>query len=110
MTNEPPPGDDARWWFIYYRVRRADLGRVVGAVREAQRGLCARLPGLTATLMQRPSSDEAEVTLLETYGAPPAWPAERLADAPATIDATVAPAVAPWLRGPRHLEAFSPCA
>lgn len=103
-------GDAARWWFIYYRVRRADLGSVVAAVREAQRRLCAGLPGLTAALMQRPSSGEAEVTMLETYSAPPAWPAERLAQAPAHIDATVAPAAAPWLRGPRHLEAFSPCA
>jgi hypothetical protein len=109
MANEPT-GGDARWWFIYYRVRHADLSSVVAAVRAAQGALCNQQPGLMATLMQRPSSDESEVTVLETYSAPQAWAAERLAAAPAAIDATVACAAAPWLRSPRHLEAFSPCA
>jgi hypothetical protein len=103
-------GSAARWWFIYYRVARADLSSVVAAVRAVQHRLCQQQPGLTATLMQRPSSDEAEVTVLETYSAPLAWTTQRLAALPAAVDAAVAPAAAPWLRGPRHLEVFWPCA
>jgi hypothetical protein len=109
MANEAL-ADGARWWFVYYRVRRADLISLVAAVRLAQSGLCEQQPGLAAILLQRPSSDDTEVTVLETYSVPPAWPAQRLDQVPAWVDAAVAPAAAPWLRGPRHLEAFSPCA
>lgn len=109
MANESPSGA-ARWWFIYYRVARADLSSVVAAVRAAQHGLCKQEPGLAANLMQRPSSDEAEVTVLEAYSAPLAWTPQRLAALPEAVDAAVAPAAAPWVRGPRHLEAFWPCA
>lgn len=100
----------ARWWFIYYRVRRSDVSSAVAAVRAAQHRLCEAQPGLAATLMQRPSSDEAEVTLLESYSVAAGWPETRLAAVPSAIEAAVATAAEHWQRGPRHLEVFSPCA
>lgn len=105
-----PPASGPRWWFIYYRVRAGDLNMAVAAARSAQQALCATWPGLQATLMQRPSSSGVEVTLLETYNTAPDSAEEVLAGLPAAIEATVAPAVVPWLSGPRHLEAFTPCA
>ncbi|WP_374565545.1 DUF4936 family protein [Ideonella sp.] len=112
-----PPVDSAaeRWWFIYYRVHLADLAAVVAAAREGQRALCGAHPGLTATLMQRPSSAASpdsppQMTMLETYRAPLDWPADRVAAMPAAIDHALGAALAPWLQGPRHLEVFEPCA
>ena len=110
------PGSTAeRWWFIYYRVHLDDLPAVVAAAREGQRALCSAHPGLSASLMQRPSSSASpdsppQMTLLETYRAALDWPADQAAALPATIDTTLGAALAPWLQGPRHLEVFEPCA
>lgn len=109
MANELPASGPC-WWFIYYRVGARDLSMAVAAARTAQQALCASRPGLQAALMQRPSSGGAEVTLLETYSVSADMPAQAQIGLPAAIEATVAPAVQPWLAGPRHLEAFTPCA
>lgn len=105
-----PPSSGPCWWFIYYRVRTGDLNMAVAAARSAQQALCTSWPGLQAALMQRPASSGVEVTLLETYSAAPDSAEEVLAGLPAAIEAAMAPAVQPWLSGPRHLEAFTPCA
>jgi hypothetical protein len=104
------PASGPCWWFIYYRVRTGDLSMAVAAARSAQQALCASRPGLQAALMQRPSSGGAEVTLLETYSFAADTAAQARVGLPAAVEAMVAPAVQPWLSGPRHLEAFTPCA
>jgi hypothetical protein len=104
-----------RWWFIYYRVHLADMAAAVAVAREGQRALCSAHAGLSASLMQRPSSAASpdgspQMTLLETYRAALDWPADQAAALPAAIEATVGHRLAPWLQGPRHLEVFEPCA
>jgi hypothetical protein len=94
--------------FIYYRVAVADLAAAVVAARVAQQALCDAHPGLQASLMQRPSSatEPPQVTLLETYrtgSAALALPVEL-------IEQRMTAALAPWLRGPRRIEVFEPCA
>lgn len=100
-TDTPAAG--VRWWFVYYRVRRAELDAAVAAARHAQAALCREWPGLSAELMQRPSSDEGEVTLLESYRAE-GWSEARMAALPAALEHV------PWPHGPRRLEVFTPCA
>jgi hypothetical protein len=99
-------------WFIYYRVQLADLARAVAAARDGQQRLCRAHPGLTAELMQRPSSTGSppQMTVLETYRVPAGWPVEQARALPADIERVQAGALAPWLQGSRHLEAFEPCA
>ena len=104
-----------RWWFIYYRVHLADLATVVAMAREGPRALCRAHDGLSASLMQRPSSAASpdgspQMTLLETYRAALDWPADQAATLPAAIEAAVGSPLTPWLQGPRHLEVFEPCA
>lgn len=108
-------------WFIYYRVQHDDLALVVAAARGGQQRLCGAHPGLTAELMQRPSStalpasssssgSPSQMTVLEIYRAPAGWPVERARALPSDIERVQAAALAPWLQGPRRLEAFEPCA
>ncbi|MEK8033979.1 DUF4936 family protein [Ideonella sp. DXS29W] len=105
---------DERWWFIYYRVNIADMAAAVAMAREGQRALCSTQPGLSASLMQRPSSAASadgspQMTLLETYRAALDWPADRVAALPAQIETTVGQRLNAWLQSPRHLEVFEPC-
>ena len=109
MANDQPASGPC-WWFIYYRVGTRDLSMAVAAARSAQQVLCASRPGLQAALMQRPSSGGAEVTLLETYSVPAGMADQAQGSLPAAIEASVGLSVQPWLAGPRHLEAFTPCA
>lgn len=104
------PASGPRWWFVYYRVRTGDLSLAVAAARSAQQALCATWPEVETGLMQRPASSGVEVTLLETYSVAADSAADIHGRLPAAIEATLAPAVQPWLSGPRHLEAFTPCA
>ncbi len=108
----PVSGTSERSWFIYYRVLADDLPRAVEAVRRAQARLCEEQPGLRAALMQKsPAAGAHEpMTLLEIYSVAADWPAEGAATLPAAIEHLAGAAVAPWLQGPRHLEAFEPCA
>lgn len=94
--------------FVYYRVAVADLAAAVAAARVAQQALCNAHPGLQASLMQRPSSatEPPQVTLLETYR--PGSAASALPVEP--IEQRMTAALAPWLRGPRRIEVFEPCA
>jgi Domain of unknown function (DUF4936) len=109
---EAEAGAAARQWFIYYRIDTADLAAALAAARAGQRQLCDELPGLAADMMQRPSSngDSPQTTLLEIYREVPGWPAERGETLPAAIERVLGPALAPWLRSARHVEAFVPCA
>jgi len=115
LASRPLEAPAERWWFIYYRVNLDDLAAVVAVAREGQQRLCSAQPGLSASLMQRPSSAASpdsppQMTLLETYRAALDWPAEQATALPAAIEATVGSTLRPWLQGPRHLEVFEPCA
>lgn len=119
MSHPPPsngPGAHGeRWCFIYYRVHLDDLPHAVAATREGQHLLCDAHPGLSASLMQRPSTSSPPgspptMTLLETYRIPLDWHAERVQALHAQIEQILGATLAPWLQGPRHLELFEPCA
>jgi hypothetical protein len=74
--------------YVYYRVREADLAPAVAALNS--------LPG-SFELLRRPGASDGLVTLMEVH---------RADDA--ALEARCAAAVAPWLRGVRHIEVFSP--
>lgn len=115
-STDPVSGTGGRSWFIYYRVAPGDLPRAMEAVRKAQARLCEEQPGLRAALMQKtPAAGAHEpMTLLEIYSVAADrasdWTADRVAALPAAIEHVAGAAVAPWLQGLRHLEAFEPCA
>jgi hypothetical protein len=101
--------------FIYYRLDDRSVAAACDALRQAQRALCARYPGLHAELLQSPaSSSSGERTLMETYSmqtrAESAGVDETLQ---AAIEAAAGAALRPWLApAQRHLEVFidMPCA
>lgn len=113
---------------VYYRVTPSDQRVAIARAREFQRTLLERHPGLAMEVLVRSdpcpaalaaavasgSEAAADVTLMETYrltslpfdpGPQPTAVAVLLAD----IDSAASP-LAPLLRGPRHVEVFSPCA
>ncbi len=92
--------------FVYYRIAAADAARCEALVRGLQARLMHEIPGLRARLLARPSTGDAERTWMETY----ALDAEG---GPSTVDASLeqridaeAAVLAPYLRGPRHVEVF----
>lgn len=124
---------------VYYRVAASDCGVAIAQVRDFQRTLRERHPGLATELLVRSDrcpaalaaaaahgSDAApaapaaaDATLMETYRLPSPAPtdprAEPAADCSPATDlladiASVASPLAPLLRSPRHVEVFSPCA
>lgn len=124
---------------VYYKVAVPDLRLAIARVRDFQRTLGERRPGLAMEVLVRseacPAASTAavaagseaavtapavaDVTLMETYRLISPAPTDPLAlacvAAPGVaellsdIDAAATP-LAPLLRGPRHLEVFAPCA
>jgi hypothetical protein len=124
---------------VYYKVAASDRSLAIARVRDFQRTLGERRPGLTMEVLLRceacpaafaaavaPGSEAAsaapaaaDVTLMETYRLPSPAPSDPRAAATAEsstvaqlladIESAAAP-LAPLLRGPRHLEVFTPCA
>jgi len=101
--------------FIYYRVHLQALPAAKAAVDAMQAGLRQRHPGLRARLLYRAELDTAPEaaptqTWMETYAIDPmTHPAGITPELQAEIDAE-ARALAAWIDGPRHTEAFRPCA
>ncbi|MFZ2989192.1 DUF4936 family protein [Ideonella sp.] len=110
--------DTATAWFIYYKVSAANLPEVVAEVARFQAALCSADAALVARLMRRPAESAGVCTLMETYAwvSHPAMAMEGAAHLsrpePVLPEAIVraAAGLAPWLLGPRHVEAFVPCA
>jgi hypothetical protein len=121
---------------VYYRVAEGESARVISTVREFQRTLrpgdgtfepevllrcdlpfAAPAPDDLATPVSPPASPPpgADATVMETYRFPlPANPTDATAAAVVrdfleALDAAAIP-LAGLLRGPRHVELFSPCA
>ena len=122
---------------IYYRVAAGDSPRVISAVREFQRTLqeSGRADEVEVLLRcdlpapdppasppdarpdplpsHAPSGDAgADATVMETYrlALPSGTPAERaVRDFLAMLETAASP-LADLLRGPRHVELFTPCA
>ena len=101
--------------FIYYRVHLQAVPAAKAAVDAMQAGLRQRPPGLKARLLCRAEvatvPDAAPTqTWMETYAIDPmTHPAGITAELQAEIDAE-ARVLAAWIDGPRHTEAFRPCA
>ena len=111
---------------VYYKVGAADLDAVIATVRDIQRGITARDPGVTAELLLRsahpstgdgapaastghPPPTTADPTLMETYR----LDARTAGLRPDAFLATLAghmQVLGPRLRGERHVEVFLPCA
>jgi Domain of unknown function (DUF4936) len=91
--------------FIYYRVRSEMAATVAVAVQRMQTQLRVEYPTLLARLLCRPGEDQGMQTWMETYAAP-----DGIGDALQARIATHAHALLPLFDGPRHSEAFVPCA
>jgi len=97
--------------FIYYRVHLQAVPAAKAAVIAMQGRLRQRHPGLSARLLCRAEPDtDATQTWMETYAIDPMTHAAGItAELQADID-TEALVLAAWIDGPRHTEAFRPCA
>ncbi len=97
--------------FIYYRVHLQAVPAAKAAVVAMQTRLRQRHPGLSARLLCRAEPDAAPTqTWMETYAIDPMTdPAGITVELQAEID-TEARELAAWVDGPRHTEAFCPCA
>ena len=101
--------------FIYYRVHLQAVPAAKVAVFAMQTRLRQRHPGLSTRLLCRAELDTAPDTApaqtwMETYAIDPmTHPAGITAELQAEIDAE-ARVLAAWIDGPRHTEAFRPCA
>lgn len=105
--------------FIYYRVHLQAVPAAKVAVFAMQTRLRQRHPGLSTRLLCRAELDTAldtapdtapAQTWMETYAIDPmTHPAGITAELQAEIDAE-ARVLAAWIDGPRHTEAFRPCA
>jgi hypothetical protein len=93
--------------FIYYRIEAAGASTALATVQAFQQRLRQRHPGLAARVLRRTDETSDPQTWMETYSFD--GPAGVTPDLHAQIEAE-ASALAPFLAGPRHIEAFSPCA
>ncbi len=93
--------------YVYYRVDAAETLHAVTAASRWQDDLRSRHVGLRAELLRRPGESEGFVTLMETYAFDhaPVEPALQ-----SIIENEAAEQLGAWLRGPRHVEVFEPCA
>ena len=93
--------------FVYYRVAAADAARCAAEVAAFQARLTRDEPGLIARLLARPGAADGIETWMETY----ALGTPQGAGIDARLEARIADeaaALAPFLRGPRHVEVFVP--
>ena len=92
--------------FVYYRVRAADAPLAIATVLAAFVDMKVALPGLVCGLSQRADEVGELRTLMETYThAAGVSPSMRRA-----IETRLLGALAAWIVGERHVEAFVPCA
>ena len=97
--------------FIYYRVHLQAAPAAKAAVEAMQARLRQRHPGLSARLLCRAEPDSAPAqTWMEIYAIDPmTHPAGITPELEGEICAE-ARVLATWIDGPRHTEAFRPCA
>ncbi len=96
----------SRQLFIYWRVEPDRLPQALAAVRQAQAGLMAAWPGLTARVLER-CDPAPHATVMEIYAAPGGIDADgeqRIGDALAGALVDALAGIAP---GSRHVEAFA---
>ena len=93
-----------RQLYVYYRVAEDRLAPVLEAARAMQQRLVAAHPGLQASLLRRPGSQDGQVTLMETYSSPWGVGAALERD----IETAAESALAGRIAGARHVEAFEP--
>ena len=93
----------ARALYIYYRIDAARLADAVSAVQTVQARLREAHPELQAALLRRPSEQDGQITLMETYA--------MAGGIDAALQARIEEAarvLAPWQCGGRHTEIFEP--
>lgn len=94
--------------YVYYRVPRAHLDRVLETVRALQQRWCSRCAGLHTELYVRDDdpAPDSPCTLMEVWR----WEAsgEVATTAPPwrDIEDELLAATQPWVQGTRHLERF----
>ncbi|CAN5903429.1 hypothetical protein BH11PSE8_BH11PSE8_21490 [soil metagenome] len=97
--------------FIYYRVRSEQAVAALATVRAAQTRLSVAFPELRMRLLQRPETVDGCQTWMETYATDPMNAPQGITPAlEAAIDSLAQAALAPYIAGPRHTEAFIACA
>ena len=87
--------------YVYWRVKPAAIGAASAEVARLQGDLRATHTGLRTALFQREGEPP---TLMETY----AIDGGVTPELQAAIEAQLAPAVAAWADGERHVEVFTP--
>jgi hypothetical protein len=93
--------------FIYYRIEAAGASSALAAVHAFQQRLRQRHPGLAARILRRTDEELSDPqTWMETYSFDA--PGGVTLELQAQIEAEAA-SLSPFLAGPRHTEAFSPC-
>lgn len=99
-------GPHRRELFVYWRVASAMAGEAHAAATALQSALRAAHPGLQARLLRRGDGPVAGAeTWMETY-ALPSSPGGVDAALQAAIEAAAAAALAVFIDGARHVEAF----
>lgn len=96
--------------FIYYRLDPLDAPAARRAVAAFQAELRARYPWLRTRLLRRSRASDAQETWMETYTADPAMNSTGITQEVAAQIEQAATALAPFVRGDRHIEVFLPCA
>jgi hypothetical protein len=112
MEDAPDPQStaSARELFVYYKAAVADAPAVMMRVRSMHERLRGHCPGLTARLLRRPGSVDGLHTWMEIYAVDAGSLPEGIGPLlQATIESEAA-VLRPHLAGPRHVEAFMPCA
>lgn len=92
--------------FIWFRVASEHEPALVEAVRALQATWAAECEGLGCELQRRCDEPDGQVTLMEVYRHPRGVAFEWQQ----RIEREAATRLAPWIQGPRHVEAFEPCA
>jgi len=92
--------------FIYYRIEAAGASTALATVHAFQQRLRQRHPGLVARILRRTDELSDSQTWMETYSL--AGSGGVTPELQAQIEAEAA-SLSPFLAGPRHSEAFSPC-
>lgn len=88
-------------FFVYYRVKSADLGAVLDILRDLHEKLNHATPGLTISILRRPEVSSGDVTLMETYTGADGMDSDLVVQI-----AEITSSLAPWLRSQRHIETF----
>lgn len=96
--------------YVYYRAPAHQADRVQAAVTAMQDRLRLDVPGLQARLLRRTDLATGQDTWMETYALLPSATGDGVSPALGEHIEQLASSWQHLCRGPRHSEAFEPCA